>query len=128
MPNHFHLIIKTNDGKSISNCVGNIKRITSRHITSYLKSNNKAQLLDMLKQKAKIEPSLDSRIWKPRFDCMVIVKEEILIQKIEYSHFNPVKAGLVKDILDWPYSSARNYAERADVLLDVDSQWKCLGY
>ncbi len=128
MPNHFHIIIKITGNDSISRCIGNLKRISSRHIASYLIQNKKSALLETLSLKALEEPSSDVKIWKPRFDCMTIVKEKTLIQKIEYCHLNPVRRGLVENPLDWPYSSARNYAETGEILLKVDNKWKSLGY
>ena len=80
----------------------------------------------MLKNNAALEPAKDCRVWKPRFDCLVIFKEETLIQKIQYCHLNPVRKGLAITPEDWPCSSARNYAERKDILLEVDCDWKCL--
>ena len=128
MPNHFHLIIKTSTKCNVSSCVANIKRISSRHISSYLAKNNGGGLLQLLKNKASEEPSPDSKIWKPRFDCMVIIKEDILKQKIGYCHYNPVRAGLVKEPTDWPYSSSRNYTGFSEVPMAVDNSWKCLGF
>ena len=94
MPNHIHLVLNTKEGHSISQCMGNLKRLTSRHITSYLQNNNDLYILEMLKNNAALEPAKDCRVWKPRFDCLVIFKEETLIQKIQYCHLNPVRKGL----------------------------------
>jgi hypothetical protein len=33
----------------------------------------------------------------------------MLRQKLDYIHYNPVRAGLVDHPEDWRYSSARNY-------------------
>lgn len=128
MPDHFHLVIKTNNDKSISDCIGNLKRITSRETTAKLKDLEEAKILSELDQMAALEPTHDSRIWKHRFDSLVIVNEETLRQKIEYIHNNPVKAGLVSEPDEWVYSSARNYGGSADVVIPVDTEWKCLDY
>ena len=45
--------------------------------------------------------------------------EDVLRQKIEYIHYNPVKAGLVDRPEYWRYSSARNYLGQ-DGVLDID--------
>jgi len=39
----------------------------------------------------------------------LIISEEMLVQKIEYIHNNPVKRGLVDLPEHWRHSSARNY-------------------
>ena len=38
-----------------------------------------------------------------------IVEEEVLKQKVEYLHNNPVKNGVVEEAEHWIYSSAKNY-------------------
>ena len=67
-----------------------------------------------------------SKVWKPRFDSLVITNMDTLCQKIEYIHNNPVKKQLAAKPEDWLYSSARNYAGVENVLIDVDTNWDCL--
>lgn len=139
MPNHFHLVVKTNNDVTISQCIGNLKRISSRHINAWLDQNRETSFLTQLEDCARQEPAKDCRIWKPRFDSLVITQEKTLRQKIEYIHNNPVKAGLVFKPDEWRYSSARNYrAGRnpflpannglGDAMINVDIDWNCLGY
>lgn len=129
MPDHFHLIIKTNKGFSVSQCIGNLKRITSRMITSELSKRGNKRLLSALKKSALLEPTSDSRVWKHRFDSFVLTNEDTLRQKIDYIHNNPVKSGLVSEPCDCRYSSARNYAGMDDdVMIPVDVEWRCLDY
>ena len=51
-------------------------------------------------------------------------------QLVEYIHGNPVRRGLVRRAEDWPWSSAADWAGRADVVLKVDrtiplsTQWR----
>jgi putative transposase len=40
---------------------------------------------------------------------------------MEYIHNNPVRRGLVRDPIDWPWSSARFYAGMTDALLRMDA-------
>ncbi len=47
---------------------------------------------------------------------------EIMVQKLKYIHYNPVKRGYVNDPLDWWYSSARNYVDKQGAL-DVTVDW-----
>ena len=126
MPNHFHLVIKTNGTLSISTIIGNLKRISSRHITQWLEKRNEKSLIAQLSEYAKIEPAKNCRVWKPRFDSLTITNENTLRQKIEYIHNNPVKAGFVVQPTDWRYSSAGNYSGHKENKLDVDIEWKSL--
>jgi REP element-mobilizing transposase RayT len=125
MPNHLHFVLKTNKQKSISKIMANFKRITSRQISDLLKKSGECCILKTLSQAASLE-SEPSKIWKPRFDSLVITNMDTLCQKIEYIHNNPVKKRLTVKPEDWPYSSARNYTGLGNVLLDVDTNWNCL--
>ena len=40
----------------------------------------------------------------------------MMIQKLEYIHYNPVKAGFVNRIDYWKYSSASNYLGKDGIL------------
>ena len=126
MPNHFHLILKVSKKTTISKVIGNLKRITSRQISKKLLELNRNDLIQRLKDKAKEEPTNDSKIWKYRFDCLVINNLETLKQKIKYIHNNPVKKQFVENPVEWKFSSALNYAGNAECLMDIDTEWKCL--
>jgi hypothetical protein len=52
----------------------------------------------------------------------LIQDEEMMRQKLEYIHLNPVKRGFVDDPVHWRYSSARNYMGMAG-LMEVKTQW-----
>ncbi len=43
-----------------------------------------------------------------RLQSKRVIKDNYLLQLCKYIHYNPVKAGLVKDIRDWEFS---NYHE-----------------
>jgi hypothetical protein len=45
---------------------------------------------------------------------------KIALQKLNYIHMNPVKAGIVDVPEDYVYSSARNYAGRQDCVIEIE--------
>jgi hypothetical protein len=51
----------------------------------------------------------DYQVWQEGFHPTQIISEEMLSQKIEYVHNNPVRIGWVENPEDWVYSSARNH-------------------
>ena len=67
---------------------------------------------------------LDFSLYKQRYcaDPELIQGEKMMIQKLEYMHYNPAKRGYVDDPIHWRYSSARNYAEQ-EGLLEVCMEW-----
>ena len=47
----------------------------------------------------------ERRLWARRFWESTICDSESLARRIDYLHFNPVKHGYVRRVLDWPHSS-----------------------
>jgi len=90
MPNHLHMIISIPVGGSISNFMRDFKRITARKF--YRSRGFKS-----------------GRLWQDRFDDVAIITKEVAQTKLNYIHQNPVRAGLVQNVEDWKYSSARFY-------------------
>jgi len=60
------------------------------------------------------------QVWQEGFHPQAITAEDMLRQKLEYIHYNPVRIGLVDRPEDWRYSSARNYLGQ-DGVLEIDS-------
>jgi putative transposase len=52
----------------------------------------------------------DYQLWEEGSHPEILVSEEVLRQKLDYIHRNPVKRGYVDNPVHWRYSSARNYA------------------
>jgi putative transposase len=52
-------------------------------------------------------------LWQRRFWEHQIRDETDLRRHVDYVHFNPVKHGHAKRVVDWPYSSFHAYVERA---------------
>ncbi len=50
-----------------------------------------------------------------------MMNEKMLVQKIEYIHFNPVKRGYVESPEHWRYSSARNFLLEDHSIIEIDS-------
>jgi putative transposase len=66
---------------------------------------------------------ISSKVWEPRFDRVIIQSEVIFLQKMEYIHRNPVKAGLVERDEDWLWSSAPAYRKGTQQLVPIWTNW-----
>lgn len=51
-------------------------------------------------------------IWQRRFWAHLIMNQEDYNRHVDYIHWNPVKHGLVKSVIDWPYSSFHQFVEQ----------------
>ena len=117
LDNHLHLLIS---GDNLSNTIKDLKRHTAREIIKLAQKEEKLWLLNQFKYyKLKHKDDSDYQIWQEGFHPQQIISEEMLRQKIEYIHHNPVRIGLVEKAEDWIYSSARNYLG-FDAVMEVD--------
>jgi putative transposase len=60
------------------------------------------------------------QVWQSDNRPMQITTSKFAMQKVAYIHLNPVKAGIVDNLEEYLYSSARNYAGRKDYLIEVE--------
>ena len=57
-------------------------------------------------------------IWQRRFWEHLIRDDEDYTNHVNYTHWNPVKHGLVKQVKDWPYSSFHRHVDLGTYPLD----------
>jgi REP element-mobilizing transposase RayT len=107
MPDHIHFIAQGADlGKNISS----FKSYTARRMIDLFKEKSEWHLLNLLKE-AKLATKVDReyQLWAEGFHPKQISNTDVMRQKIEYIHYNPVKAKLVGEMSGWEYSSYRDY-------------------
>jgi REP element-mobilizing transposase RayT len=120
MTNHIHLMVGTKD-EEIQNIIRDFKSYTSNQIRKKLEENigesRKKWMLEMM-YKAGREKSnnKDFQFWQHSYHPIQLDSNELIDQKLQYIHMNPVKAGFVNKPEDYLYSSAKNYADEQAVL------------
>jgi putative transposase len=100
MPDHVHAIVWFPLPKTLSEFLKQWKRTSSWEIKKLLRSQltSLAQTIDLA------EP-----VWQARYYSFNLFTDRKVLEKINYMHANPVRAGLVNRAIDWPWSSARYY-------------------
>ena len=117
LDNHLHLIVS---GDDLSQVMRDFKRHTAKEIQEVARQDNKQWLLkqfEFFKDMQKVKSR--HQVWQEGFHPQDIIGEDMLRQKIEYIHYNPVRAGLVDRPEDWRYSSTRDYLGQ-DGVLEID--------
>ncbi|MEX2478982.1 MAG: transposase [Gracilimonas sp.] len=113
MPSHVHLIMGTSQNP-MQSILRDFKSFTSRklkeEIHDYPKESRKNWMTWMMKR-AGVNNSnnIDWQFWQQHNHPIELFTAEMINQKLEYLHFNPVKAGFVIHPQDWKYSSAKDY-------------------
>jgi putative transposase len=114
LENHLHFIAESSDlGKEVAN----FKSFTASKILALLQKNSRTYLLDQLhRSKQHHKHDRIFQVWQEGSHPEMILSDEMLIQKLEYMHFNPVRRGYVDDPSYWRFSSAANYAGKPGLI------------
>jgi REP element-mobilizing transposase RayT len=97
MPNHVHLLIE-------------VAQVSQSIILQYLLSRYGVFL--------NLKTSRVGHVFQGRFRSTLCDRDAYLLTLVRYIHANPVRAGLVKDPGDWPWSSHGEYLGRNDPISD----------
>ena len=105
MNNHIHLIWQSLQNSTPSQNQASFMKFTARQVLLSLFKDDK-DLHDSLKV---IKYDRDYQVWKREPLSIELLNKMMFIQKLEYIHYNPVRAGLCELPEDYHYSSARFY-------------------
>ena len=91
MPDHLHLL--TNQPKSSADVLRFVKGITARRVIDYLKEKGyRSSLAKLRHEKWKRRHSYS--LWQQEKNVFSIFSEAVFMQKVNYIHINPVRAGI----------------------------------
>jgi putative transposase len=110
MPSHIHLLARQLDGR-LNETIRDFKAHVAKQILHLIESepgeSRKDWLLYMFRYYAKFQQQNSKyQFWQKTNHPIEMLTPEILMQKINYIHNNPVAASLVIDPESWLYSSA----------------------
>jgi len=113
MTSHIHMIIGTH-GENLENIMRDMKKYTSNALRAAIEQHpaesRKEWMLWMMKRAGKKNAQNESfQLWQQDNHPIELFDLKILHQKLDYTHYNPVVAGIVENPEDYLYSSARNY-------------------
>lgn len=112
MPTHIHAVFWPNENVNLSDVIRDFKRYTSRQISRAAEQKNAIEFINIFKKTRAENRAQDVstyQVWQEGSHPEAIFTEKFAKQKIDYIHFNPVRAGLVKEAQEWLYSSAAAY-------------------
>ena len=120
LENHCHFVLQSG---ALDRDIARFKSWTAKNLIQYLADNNVRQILDQLAFYKKAHKNDRAyQFWQEGVHPELIQGEEMMRQKVEYIHQNPVKRGYVDEAVHWRYSSARDYTGTQG-LLEVCRQW-----
>ena len=87
MPNHFHMVVMQNEGTSLSQWM---QWLMTSHVRRYHGHYGTS-----------------GHVWQGRFKSFIVKQDGHLLNVLRYVEANPVRAGMVMQAKDWPWSSHR---------------------
>ncbi|MBI4767584.1 MAG: transposase [Deltaproteobacteria bacterium] len=114
LDNHVHFIADSSD---LVKEVGNFKSFTASRILDRLQKEGRQFLLDQLRRgKEKHKQDRTYQVWQEGSHPEMVFSEDVLLKKLQYMHYNPVRRGYVDDPMHWRYSSAGDYSGKSGLL------------
>jgi REP-associated tyrosine transposase len=115
MANHIHLIVGRRGEMNIEEIIRDFKKFTSVHVCRAIENNQqesrKSWMLSVFKSAAlDSKKHINYKFWQNEYHPVELFSNELVDQKLEYIHDNPVNEGVVDKREDYLYSSARDYA------------------
>ena len=127
MTNHIHLICQINQDSEheLSAVIRDFKKYTAKKFIHYLENgieSRKKWILKLFREFGKKNTAnRNYQIWTNNNHPIDLYSPKVIWQKLDYIHFNPVKAGIVINPEDYVYSSARNYSgHKGGIVLNID--------
>ncbi|TRX51580.1 transposase [Fulvivirga sp. M361] len=114
MTSHVHLIVSAAEDGELSTIIRDFKSFTSRQLRKCIETNptesRRKWLLWMFERAGKKNKrNLDFQLWQQHNHPVELSTNEMMDQRLDYIHNNPMEAGFVDDLVAWEWSSCMSY-------------------
>ena len=113
MSSHLHLIVSRKGPESLPEIIRDLKKYTSVKLIEEIQNmteSRKAGLLQLFKVAATpIKRNRKHKVWQDGNHPVELLSNKMINVRLNYTHMNPVKAGVVSKAEDYIYSSAQDY-------------------
>jgi len=126
MPDHTHLL--TDNARTMADVLRFMNGISAKRVMDYLKAGGYESSLAKLRVQER-EKKHKHSVYEHHPNAFRITGEDAFMEKVNYIHLNPVRAGLVEHPDEYLYSSARIWHRRAfenePLVVDIDKiKWR----
>ena len=125
MSNHVHLIASAKEDYQLTDIMRDLKKFTSKAINAAINENiqesRKDWLIWMFKRAGARNSNNDTyQFWQQDNHPIELTTNDMMEQRLNYLHENPVKAGYVWSAEHYKYSSAVDYYTDEKGLLPIE--------
>jgi putative transposase len=114
MSNHIHLIVQTHEPFLLTDFIRDFKKFTAKAIIKKINEepeSRRSWMINQFRDAGKFDKRITTfKFWQEGYHSIQLETNEMIEQKLNYIHQNPVRALTVEHAEDYLYSSARNYA------------------
>ena len=123
MTNHLHLICSIDPPFRMSDFIRDYKKYTAKYILEEIQQQPESRrdwILYRFEYAGKFDHRIDHyRFWQDKSHPIELMTTEMIEQRINYMHENPVRTGIVAKAEEYLFSSARNYAG-LEAIIEID--------
>jgi putative transposase len=124
MSNHIHLIVGKGGEFKIEEIIRDFKKFTSVQLCRAIEANQRESrrewMLDLFSRSAsESKKHVKYMFWQNEYHPIELSTNEMMDQRLDYIHNNPVESGIVDKAEEYIYSSARDYYSNVKGLLEV---------
>jgi len=120
MTNHLHLVCSVEQPLRMSDFLRDYKKFTAKAILDAIQNDTESRREWML-YRFEFAGKFDNRIekyrfWRDKSHPIELTSNEMIEERINYIHENPVRTGIVAKAEEYLFSSARNFADLSSVI------------
>ena len=125
MTSHIHLILSVEEGHILSDVIRDFKSYTSSQLKKSIKGNSHESRRDWLiwmieKAGKKNKRNTDFQLWQQHNHLIELKTNDMMDQRLDYIHNNPVEAGFVDDPSAWLWSSCASYQKGINCKIEMN--------
>jgi REP element-mobilizing transposase RayT len=124
MTSHIHMILGKNGVLNLEDIIRDLKsyssRIIRKELENSLSESRREWMLNLFYKRGILNKrNKDFQLWDQYNHPVELSTNEMMDQRLDYTHYNPVVAGFVQSPEDWIWSSARDYCGRGKGKLSI---------
>ena len=123
MTNHLHLVCQTSEPFRMTDFIRDFKKHTAKEVIKKIieePESRRSWLLDQFRYEGKYDKRITTyKFWQEGYHAVQLDTNDMIDQRIEYTHQNPVRTLIVEQAEDYLFSSARNFAS-LEGIIEID--------
>jgi REP-associated tyrosine transposase len=123
MPDHIHLLVWPAGTATVADIMRDFKEFTAKRLVRQAEVEGMSTWVEAFRQAGQTTGRATYKVWQDSYWDENVCTESFLRSKLHYIHRNPVRAGLVNEPTDYPYSSFRNDELGEEWLITIDRGW-----